>query len=167
MPPRPASRGRAKRRRSRSSPMSNSRRASSPTTKKKNVIRPSLTQWRTSCERACPPRRNDRFVDQTRSYEDASMFTQARAVIVAARRKAALPVSVPRNSRNGVLTLRDQAVRSCSIGRLLPGSEGPAALEALDAAAADGCALDSGVRRVTGRAGLDGQVAGRGTGLER
>ena len=40
---RPAS-GRATRRRSRSSPMSNSRRASSPTTKKKNVISPLFTQ---------------------------------------------------------------------------------------------------------------------------
>jgi hypothetical protein len=44
MPPRPAASGSASRRRSRSSPMSKPRRASRPTTKKKNVIRPLLTQ---------------------------------------------------------------------------------------------------------------------------
>ncbi len=44
IPPLPATSGRATRRRSRSSPMSNSRRASSPITKKKNVIRPLFSQ---------------------------------------------------------------------------------------------------------------------------
>ena len=44
MPASAARSGRTNRRRSRSSPRSNSRRASSPTTKKKNVIRPLLTQ---------------------------------------------------------------------------------------------------------------------------
>ena len=48
MPASPAMTGSAARRRSRSSPMSNSRRASSPTTKKKNVMRPPFTQWRRS-----------------------------------------------------------------------------------------------------------------------
>ena len=57
----------------------------------------------------------DSTVDQTSVYDAASTFTQTSAAIVAARRKTALPVSVPRNSRNGVPTLRDQAVRS-SIG---------------------------------------------------
>src|SRR5437868_9268259 len=147
--------------------MSNSRRASRPTTKKKNVIRPSLTQWRTSCDSAWPPRRNDRSADQTRSYEDASMFTQASATIVAARRKTALPVSVPRNSRNGVPTLRDQAVRSCSMERLLPGGEGAAALEALDAAARRGDARDPGIRGVAARAGLDRQLGRGGARPER
>src|SRR5919198_1193147 len=42
-PPQPARIGSANRRRSRSSPRSNSRPASSPTTKKKNVIRPLFT----------------------------------------------------------------------------------------------------------------------------
>ena len=44
IPPRPTTSGSVSRRRSRSSPMSNSRRASSPTTRKKNVIRPEFTQ---------------------------------------------------------------------------------------------------------------------------
>jgi hypothetical protein len=50
IPPRPAASGRASRRRSRSSPMSNSRRASRPTTKKKSVISPLFSQYCTSCE---------------------------------------------------------------------------------------------------------------------
>ena len=49
-PPSAAIAGSAMRRRSRSCPMSISRRASSPVTRKKNVIRPSFTQWRRSCE---------------------------------------------------------------------------------------------------------------------
>jgi len=49
MPQTPVTNGSVTRRRSRSSPMSNSRRASSPTTKKKNVIRPVLIQPRRSC----------------------------------------------------------------------------------------------------------------------
>jgi hypothetical protein len=44
MPATPAASGSVSRRRSRSSPMSNPRRASRPTTKKKNVIRPLLIQ---------------------------------------------------------------------------------------------------------------------------
>ena len=44
IPPIAASTGRAKRLRARSSPRSNSRRASRPTTKKKKVISPLLTQ---------------------------------------------------------------------------------------------------------------------------
>ena len=39
------------------------------------------------------------------------MLTHARAAIVAARSTAAPPVSVRRNSRSGVGTLRTQAVR--------------------------------------------------------
>ncbi len=67
MPPSAASTGTAIRLRSRSSPMSNSRLASSPTTRKKNVIRPSLTQWRRSVETLAPPRWIERFVVQTDS----------------------------------------------------------------------------------------------------
>ena len=55
IPPMPAASGRASRLRSRSSPMSNSRRASSPTTKKKSAIRPELIQYRTGSEIPCGP----------------------------------------------------------------------------------------------------------------
>jgi hypothetical protein len=46
MPPKPASTGSVARRRYRSSPRSNSRRASRPITKKKKVIKPPLTHSR-------------------------------------------------------------------------------------------------------------------------
>ena len=62
MPPIPASSGRANRRRSRSSPRSNSRRASRPTTKKKNVISPLFTQWRRSSATPESPRSIDSIV---------------------------------------------------------------------------------------------------------
>ena len=45
IPPTAAAAGSASLRRSLSSPKSNSLRASSPTTRKKNVISPSLTHW--------------------------------------------------------------------------------------------------------------------------
>src|SRR5438067_12916336 len=112
MPPSPASTGRATRRRCRSSPTSNSRRASRPTTKKKNVIRPLFTQWRRSSVTPESPMRTERRVRQTDSYDEASTFTHTSAAIVAASRKAALPVSVRRNPRSGVSRLRAQAVRS-------------------------------------------------------
>ena len=102
MPPIPASRGNAKRRRSRSSPRSNSRRASSPSTKKKNVINPLFTQWRRSSEISAPPRWIESVVSQSDSYEDASTFTHTSAATAAASRTAAPPVSVRRNSRSGV-----------------------------------------------------------------
>ncbi|CAN5469212.1 hypothetical protein BH20ACT17_BH20ACT17_02290 [soil metagenome] len=54
IPPIAAKAGIASRRRSRSSPRSISRLASSPMTRKKNVIRPSLTQWRRSVEIPLP-----------------------------------------------------------------------------------------------------------------
>jgi hypothetical protein len=44
-------------------------------------------------------------------YEDASTFTQTSAATAPASRTAAPPVSVRRNSRSGVWTLRAQAVR--------------------------------------------------------
>src|SRR5438067_11077199 len=112
MPPSPASTGRATRRRCRSSPTSNSRRASRPTTKKKNVIRPLFTQWRRSSATPESLMRTERRVCQTDSYDEASTFTHTSAAIVAASRKAALPVSVRRNPRSGVSRLRAQAVRS-------------------------------------------------------
>ena len=111
MPASAARSGRTNRLRSRSSPRSNSRRASSPTTKKKNVIRPLLTQCRRSREMPCPPRSIERVVLQKRSYDDASAFAHASATIAATRRIAAPPVSVRRNSRSGVWMLRAHAVR--------------------------------------------------------
>jgi hypothetical protein len=90
--------------------MSNSRRASSPTTKKKNDMRPLFTHSRRSCDTPDPPTRIDRSVRQTLSYEDASAFAQASAPSVAASSTEALPVSVRRNVRSGVSRFRAQAV---------------------------------------------------------
>jgi hypothetical protein len=67
IPPTAATTGSATMRRSRSSPRSNSRRASRPTTKKKNVISPLLTQWPKSCEIPSPPRRIESSVCQISS----------------------------------------------------------------------------------------------------
>ena len=57
--------GTATRRRSRSSPRSSWRLASSPTTRKNSVISPWLTQVRRSAEIASPPSRNESRVPQT------------------------------------------------------------------------------------------------------
>ena len=67
IPPTAESSGSANRRRSLSSPRSNSRRASRPTTKKKNVISPLLTQWRKSSSTPASPRLIDNFVSQSPS----------------------------------------------------------------------------------------------------
>src|SRR5215211_3913195 len=91
--------------------MSNSRRASSPTTKKKNVIRPLFTQPCRSSETVEPPSRSESSVLQRASYEAEWTFTHVSAATVATSRTAALPVSVRRNSRSGERTLRAQAVR--------------------------------------------------------
>src|ERR1700676_3345176 len=82
--------------------MSNSRRASRPTTRKKNVISPELTQPRRSCATAACPTLTDTGVDHTAPYADDAMLAQASAVITAANRTTALPVSVRRNCRSGV-----------------------------------------------------------------
>src|SRR2546428_903790 len=110
-PPTPAINGTAKPRRSRSAPRSTSLRASTPTTKKKTVITPLFTPWRRSSAPLAPPRSIESFVLQSEPYDDASTFTQTSAAAVAASRTAAPPVSVRRNSRSGVCTLRAQAVR--------------------------------------------------------
>ena len=47
--------------------MSNSRRISSPTTKKKKAISPSLIQWRRSSESSALPNRSDTSVCQNDS----------------------------------------------------------------------------------------------------
>src|SRR5438874_3334925 len=112
MPPIAATTGIASRRRSRSSPTSNSRLASNPTTRKKNVISPSLTHWRRSIDTDPPPSCTESWVLQTESYEpESGRLAQASAPIVAASSTAALPVSVLRKSRTGAATLRAHAVR--------------------------------------------------------
>jgi hypothetical protein len=111
MPPIPASSGNANRRRSRSSPRSNSRRASSPRTKKKNVIRPLFTHSRSSRETPDPPKSIESVFSQSESYDDASRFTHTSAATAAASKTTAPPVSVRRNSRSGVWMLRANAVR--------------------------------------------------------
>lgn len=50
------------------------------------------------------------------SYDDGSTFTHASAATVAARRTAAPPVSVRKNSRSGVWTLLAHAVRPENAG---------------------------------------------------
>src|SRR3954454_17093425 len=110
IPPIPASIGSANRRRSRSSPRSNSRRASRPTTKKKNVIRPLFTHPRRSSATVWPPTSIDSVVSHSEWYDDGSTLTQTSAATVAARSTAAPPVSVRRNSRNGVWRFRAHAV---------------------------------------------------------
>ena len=67
IPPKEANTGIASRWRSRSSPVSSSRFASSPTTRKKNVISPLLTQWRRSIEMPPLPTLIDSFVVQNDS----------------------------------------------------------------------------------------------------
>src|SRR6266576_5826479 len=110
-PARPATSGSANRRRSLSSPRSNSRRASRPTTKKKNVIRPLLTQSRRSSVNPAWPMRIASSVVHTDSYEWASTLTQTSAAATAPRSAAAPALSVSRNSRSGVGSARAQAVR--------------------------------------------------------
>src|ERR1022692_1597038 len=112
IPPRPTTSGSASRRRSRSSPMSNSRRASRPTTRKKNVISPEFTQPRKLSARPVVPTRIDSAVCHVAAYPDESMFAQASAASAAASSTAALPVSVRRNWRSGVSRLRAHTVRS-------------------------------------------------------
>ena len=136
----PAATGSASRRRSRSSPMSNSRRASSPMTKKKKVIRPLLIQSRRSWEMPWSPTCTDRVVLHRSSYDEASTFTHTRAATVAARRMAALPVWVRRKVRRGVCRLRAQAVRpvnrSTAIGASSPTGRARAGPSRLNSAAA-------------------------------
>src|SRR6185437_837777 len=111
IPPMPATSGSATRRRSRNSPMSNSRRASSPMMKKKNVIRPLLSQSRRVSDTPAPPRRIDSGNRHTDSYDVTSMFAHASAIRVATSRMAALADSVRRKTRSGVWRLRVHAVR--------------------------------------------------------
>src|SRR5918999_466383 len=117
MPPTAARIGSTNRLRSRSSPRSSSRRASSPRTKKKNVIRQLFTHSRRGSETPASPTSSASVVSHSDSYDDAWMFTHARAATAAASKTAAPPVSVRRNSRSGVRALRDHA-RWPDAGRL-------------------------------------------------
>src|SRR4051794_4133448 len=110
IPTSPATSGSARRERSRRSPRSNSRRAPSPTTKKKNVMRPLLTQSRSSRETLQSPSRMLSSVLQKAWYDEAETLAHSSATSVPARRKAALPASVVRNRCNGVARLRAHVV---------------------------------------------------------
>ena len=92
--------------------MSNSRRASSPATRKKNAIRPEFTQPCQLSATLLVPDRITSTVCHVAAYPDGSMFAQASAARAAASRTAALPVSVRRNRRSGVSRLRAHTVRS-------------------------------------------------------
>src|SRR3954468_5013097 len=113
MPPSAATSGTAARRRLRKSPITSSRLASRPTTRKKSAMSPSLTQWRRSSEMAQPPSRIESSVVQTDSYEcGQGEFAQTSAASVAATSAAAPPVSVVRKSRSGAAAVRAHDVRS-------------------------------------------------------
>ena len=60
------------------------------------------------------------------AYPDGSMLAQASAASVAASRTAALPVSVRRNWRSGVSSLRAHTVRGENCEAEAPGSVTPA-----------------------------------------
>src|SRR3954447_20511142 len=112
IPPSAATTGIATRERSRSWPRSSSRLASRPTTRKKSVIRPSLTQPRRSIAIAWSPTRIDSTVPQNDSYEsDHGEFAHTSAATVAPSSAAAPAVSVLRKSRSGAARLRAHAVR--------------------------------------------------------
>ena len=91
-----ASAGSGTRWRSRSSPRSNSRRASRPTTKKKIAISPSLIHVRRSSLMPCEPSWIESCVVQTSWYEPEATFAQTSAPSVATSRNVAPPVSVVR-----------------------------------------------------------------------
>ncbi len=112
MPTTPAAAGRMNRRRSRRSPRSNSRRASSPTTRKNSVISPLFTHSRRVRSTLIPPSRTDSSVPQNCSYDPSATLAQTSATTIAPTSTAALPASVRSSRRTGVPTLRFQAVRS-------------------------------------------------------
>src|SRR3954453_16048960 len=117
MPPIAASTGTVIRWRSRSSPRSSSRFASRPTTRKKNVISPWLSQWRRSSAMPASPSRTESSVLHSDAYEsDHGEFAQISAASVAVSSTAALPVWLPRNARTGAARLRAHAVRPLNAG---------------------------------------------------
>src|SRR4051812_20038034 len=110
MPASPAASGSARRDRSRRSPRSNSRRASSPTTKKKNVMRPLLTQPRRSRATDQSSSRISSSLVQKELYDEVATLAQISAMSAPARRNAALPASVLRNRCRGVAMLLTHAL---------------------------------------------------------
>ena len=82
--------------------MSNSRRISRPTTKKKKAISPSLIHSRSSSVMPVDPKRTATSVVQNFSYvEDHGEFAQTNATAVAATRTIAPAFCVAKNARNG------------------------------------------------------------------
>ena len=71
------------------------------------------------------PDRISSTVCHVAAYPDGSMLAQASAASVAASRTAALPVSVRRNRRSGVSSLRAHTVRSENCEGEAPGSVTP------------------------------------------
>src|SRR3954454_2885332 len=110
MPASPAASGSARRDRSRRSPRSNSRRASSPTTKKKNVMSPLLTQPRRSRATDQSSSRISSSLVQKEWYDEVATLAQISASSAPARRNAALPDSVLRKRCRGVAMLFAHAV---------------------------------------------------------
>lgn len=102
--------------------MSNSRRASRPTTKKNRVISPLFTHSRSPRETPPDPMRTDSSVCQKDAYEPGPRLAQARARSAAVSSTAALPVSVRRKSRSGPWALVPHSV--CPDRRGLSGGSG-------------------------------------------
>ena len=96
IPPAAATRGSAIRLRCLSSPMSISRLASSPATRKKKTMSPSLIQSRSVSETPVPPTRIDSSFAQKVSYELPPAFAQIIATSTAASSTTAPPDSVRR-----------------------------------------------------------------------
>src|SRR5262245_39179192 len=121
IPPIAPSTGSAIRRRSRNAPVSSSRLASRPTTRKKSVIRPWLIHSRRGSEMPCSPTITDRSVVQNDSYEsDHGELDHASAASAAASRAIAPDDSVFRKSRTGAARLRAHAVRSVKARAIAP-----------------------------------------------
>lgn len=105
MPPSAAATGRAARRASRSSPMTSSRFTSSPTTKKKTAINPSLIQWRSEWLIWKEPTPTVSVVFQKpRNGSDQGELASASAAAVKARSTAPPAASTCRNAASGRLT---------------------------------------------------------------
>ena len=111
IPPSAATTGTTRLRRSRSWPITSSRLASSPTTRKNSVIRPWLTHSRRFSSSSWSPSRIASWVDHTDSYEsDHGEFAHTSAATAATSSAIAPPVSVRRKSRSGAPRLRAHAV---------------------------------------------------------
>ena len=86
--------------------------ASSPTTRKKNVISPEFTHSRSSSEMPSPPSWIESVVVQTDSYESGhGEFAHSSAATVAPSITTAPPDSVLRKLRTGAARFRAHAVR--------------------------------------------------------